>query len=79
MIGLLDDIEVVLDDDHCIAFVDQAVEHVKQLVYVCEVKARRWFVEDVEGAPCASLGEFCREFDPLRLASGKLRGRLPQT
>src|SRR5205814_10125258 len=43
-VGLLDDVEVVLDDDDGVAEVCQAAEHVEQLLYVVEVQSRGGFV-----------------------------------
>ncbi len=48
-VGGLDDVEVVLDHDHGVAGVDQAVEHFEQLADVLEVEAGGGLVEDVEG------------------------------
>src|SRR5262245_51738594 len=43
----LDDVEVVLDDDHRVAAIDQAVEHLEELAHVIEVKAGRRLVEEI--------------------------------
>ena len=48
-VGGLDDVEVVLDHDHGVALLDQAVEHFEQLADVLEVEAGGGLVEDVEG------------------------------
>ena len=47
-VGIFDNIEVVLDDDHAVAGVDQGVQHVQQLVDIGHVQAGGRFVEDVE-------------------------------
>ena len=47
-VGGLDDVEVVLDDDHRVALLDQLVEHLEQLADVLEVQAGGRLVEDVE-------------------------------
>ena len=44
-----DDIHVVLDDDHGVASIDEAVEHGEQALNVGQVQAGGWLVEDVEG------------------------------
>ena len=49
-VGGLDHVEVVLDDDDGVALLDQAVEHLEQLLDVREVQAGRRLVEDVERA-----------------------------
>ena len=71
MVGGLDDVEVVLDDDHGVAGVHQAVEHAQQLADVLEVQAGGGLVEDVEGAAGGALGQLARELDALRLAAGE--------
>ena len=48
MVGLLYDIEVMLDDDDCIALVDQPVEYVEKLLDIREVQTCRRLVEYVE-------------------------------
>ena len=49
MVGTLDDLEVVLNDDNCMTTTDESVEGCKQLLDVVEVKAGRGFVEDENG------------------------------
>ena len=55
MIGLFYYVEVVLDDYDGVAFVDQPVEHVEQLLDIREVKACRRLVEYIESLACAAL------------------------
>jgi hypothetical protein len=50
-IGALDDIEVVLDDDECVAGVGEPVEDLDEFADVLEVEAGGRLVEDVEGVP----------------------------
>ncbi|CNL80296.1 Uncharacterised protein [Mycobacterium tuberculosis] len=64
----------MFDDDHRIALVDQAVDHVEQLAYVVEVQSRRRLVEDVDGAPGGALLQLRGQLDPLGLTAGQ-RGR----
>src|SRR3989441_6460484 len=68
-VGRLDDVDVVLDDDHGIALVHELVEDFQEPSDVGEVQPRGGLVQDVErparGAP-AQLGG---ELDPLGLAS----------
>ena len=68
-VGRLDDIEVVLDHDHCVAGIDQALENLEKLANVFEMEARGGLVEDVEGPPGRTLAEFGSKLDPLRLAT----------
>ena len=78
MIGALDDVELVLDHDDGVALVDQLLQHVEQLPRVLEVEPGGRLVEDVDGAAGAAAGQLLRQLDPLRLAAGQRRGRLPQ-
>ena len=54
-VGLLDHVEVVLDHEHGVARVDEALQHLEQLLDVGEVQAGRRLVEDVERAPGRDL------------------------
>ena len=49
-VGGLDDFDIVLDDDHRVALLDELVQHLEQLAHVVEVQAGRGLVEQVEGA-----------------------------
>src|SRR5215471_1126769 len=73
-IGLLDDVEMMLDDEHRIAKRDEALKHVEKFADVVEVEAGSGFIEDIESAAGLALGKFTRKFDSLRFAAGK-RGR----
>ena len=78
MIRAFDHIEIVLDDDHGVVLIDQAIEHPEQFADVVEVQTGGGFVQDVEGPAGAALGQFAAELDPLGLAAGKGRGRLTE-
>ena len=54
-IGGLDHVEVVLDHDHGVPGVDQAVEDVEQPLDVSEVEAGGGLVEDVKGVAGGDL------------------------
>ena len=68
-VGGLDHVEIVLDDEHGVALVDQSVQHVQQPTDVFEVQTGCWFVEDIEGVPGGSTREFGRELHSLGLAA----------
>ena len=70
-VGALDDIEVVLDDDHRVALVHQPLDDQEKLGDVLEVQARGGLVEDVDGPSAGSLLQLGGELDALRLASGQ--------
>lgn len=69
-VGRLDDFEVVFDHHDGIALVHQRLQHFQQLVDVMEVKAGRWFVENVKRAARRAFRQFLGELDALRLAAG---------
>ena len=78
MVGCLNDIQVVLDDHHCIAPLHQPLEDLDQLVDVGGVEARCRLVQDIDGLACGSLGQLSSQLDPLGLAAGQLGGGLAQ-
>ena len=43
-----DDVEVMLDDEHCITLFDEAIEDDEELLDVRKMKPRRWFIEDID-------------------------------
>src|SRR5579875_3722970 len=77
-VGRLDDVQVVLDHDHGVALVDEALHDEQELAHVLEVQARRRLVEDVEGPPRRPLGELGGELHPLGLAAGERGGALAE-
>ncbi len=77
-VGRLDDIHVVLDDQHGVAVVDKSVERLEQNGYVVEMEAGSRFVEDEEHAALLLLREVIGEFHALVLAARKRRRRLPE-
>ena len=77
-VGRLDHVEVVLDHDHRVAQVDQAIEHVEQLGDVVEVQAGRRLVEQVERLAGVGPGQLGRQLDALRFAAGERRGGLTE-
>src|SRR6185312_8295600 len=47
-VGGLDDVEVVLDDDHTVPLVHQSVQHLQQQANILEVEAGGRLVEDIQ-------------------------------
>ena len=78
VVGRLDHVEVVLDDDDRVALVDELVQHVEQLARVLEMQAGRRLVEDVERAAGAALRQLLRQLHALRLAARQRRRRLAE-
>ena len=78
VIGVLDDLHIMLNDGDRVALVDEGLEDLCQLLDISQVQAGRRFIEDVEGGAARRLGQFLRQFDSLGLAPGKGRTWLPQ-
>ena len=78
-VGLRHDVEVVLDHQHRVAGVDQAMQHADQLLDIGHVQADGRLVEDVERVRLgAHLGELGDELDALRFAAGQRRALLAE-
>ena len=57
VIGDFDHVEVVLDDDNSVAFVDELVQDLDQVLDVFEMQTGSGFIEDIEGVTSRFLGE----------------------
>src|SRR3546814_19953295 len=75
-VGGLDDLEVVLDDQHGVALVDQCLQHLQQLLHVVEVEAGGRLVENVERAARRQPRQLLRQLPALRPAAGQGGGGL---
>ena len=73
VVGLADRLLVVLDDDHRVAEVAQAMQRVEQALVVALVQADRGLVEDVHDADQARA-DLAREPDALGFAAGQRFG-----
>ena len=71
MVGDLDDVEVVLDDDDGVAALHEFVQHLQQQADIFEMESRRRLVEDIERAARVALRKFARQLDALALAARK--------
>lgn len=69
MVRTFDDVEVMFDNEHRIARVNEAREHFKELAHIVEMKARGRFVKDIEGLPCLAALQFARQFYALRFTT----------
>ncbi len=78
VVGVADDVEVVLDDDDGVAEVGEAVEDFEELADVVEVEAGGGLVEEVEGAAGLALGELAGELHALGFAAGERGGGLAE-
>src|SRR5712664_2411826 len=70
-VGLLDDVEVVLDDEHRVAEIDEALQDVEKFSNVVEMEAGGGLVEDVKRAAGLALGKFAGQLDALGFTAGK--------
>ncbi len=77
-VSLLDDVEVVLDDEHGVAEIDEALQDVEELSDVIEVQTGGGLVEDVERAAGLALGKLASQLDALGFAAGKSCGGLTE-
>src|SRR6202035_706061 len=71
VVGGLDDVEVVLDDDDGVPAVHQAAQHAEQLADVLEVQAGGGLVQHVDGPAGGPALQFGRELDPLGFPAGQ--------
>ncbi len=76
-IGDLDDLQVVLDDQHAVACIHQAVQDLDQLVHIGSMQPDRWFVQHVQGAAGGAAGQLLRQLDALGFAAGQRGAGLP--
>ena len=73
-IGGLRHVEIVLDDEHRVAGVDEGVQHFEQQLDVGEVQAGRRLVEQVQRAAGGFFHQLAGQLDALGFAAGE-RGR----
>jgi len=78
VVGGVDDVGVVLDDDDCGSLVYQGVEHSDELADLVHVQAGCGLVEDVESAGEISFAELAGYFDALGFAAGEGGGCLTE-
>src|SRR5690606_8343967 len=74
VVGVADDVEMMLDHDDGIAALDELAQEAEQPLDVDEVEARRRLVEQVERAAGGLAGELLGELHALGLAARE-RGR----
>ena len=61
----LDDIQIVLDDHHGVAFVHQTVQYAEQHAYVFKMQSGGRLVQYIYGLPRVALGQFRGQLDAL--------------
>ncbi len=70
-IGGADHIQVVLDDDHRVASIGQAVEYIQQALDIGEVQAGGGLIQDVNCLSRSHAAQFFRQLDALGLAAAQ--------
>ena len=78
MIGNLDHIEVVLDDQNGISPVDKFVQNIQQVTDIFKMKAGSRFVENIKGLPRILLTQLCTQLHPLGFAAAEGYSRLSE-
>src|SRR2546422_11564753 len=68
VVGRLEDVEIVLDDDNRVSSIDQAMKDIEQALDVREVQAGGRLIEDVEGLTGIPPAQLFRQLDPLGFA-----------
>src|ERR671919_1324722 len=76
VIRRLDDIEVVLDHNHRVSSIDQAVKHTEELRDIVEMQPGGRLVEYVEGPSSVAFGQLRSQLHALSLTARKSRRRL---
>jgi hypothetical protein len=62
------DLEIVLDDDHRVALVDESIQQIHQLIDIIEMQSGCRFIEHKECFSGRWTNQFGRQFDSLRFA-----------
>ena len=66
----LDDIQMMLDDEHRVAHVDQLMQDVEQLVGRRRSAGRSWARPGCRACVRSAAAQFFGKFDALRFAAG---------
>ena len=77
IVGALDDIQVVLNDQHGVAPVAQSLENVQQVRHIVGVQAGGRLIQNVNGLSGTAACQLGGQLDPLSLAPRQGGGRLP--
>ena len=78
IVGTLNNIEVVLNHYHSVAFIHQSIYHTEQHLHIFEVQTCGWFIEDINCFAGISLCLFGCQLHSLALASRKCARRLSE-
>ena len=72
VVGSLDYVKIMLDDDDGISALDKSLKHLDKLCHVCGMKSGSRLVKNVDSLTGASARKFGRKFDSLSLTTRKL-------
>ena len=78
VIRFLDDLHVVFNDGDGVAFIHQFLKDIDQALNVGRMQAGRGLIQNVKRVTVGRLDQLLRQFDTLRLTTGKGRARLAQ-
>ena len=76
IVGTLNNIEIVLNHYHSVAFIHQSIYHTEQHLHIFEVQTCGWLIEDINCFAGISLCQFGCQLHSLTLASRKCARRL---
>ena len=79
VIGGLDDVQVMLDDNNCVSAVGQSAQDLHQLMNIRKMQAGGRLIQNVDSLSGSAAAQFCGQLDSLCLTAGQLGRRLPQT
>ena len=68
-VGSLDHIQIVLNDQHGVAIVDEAMQNFQQLLDIHKVETRRGFIQQVDRAAGRAFAQLASQFYPLRFTA----------
>ena len=68
----------MLDGDHRVAHVNEAVQDVNELFYVDKMESGGRLIQNIERLPVRLFPQLIGKLDPLRLSAGKRVARLSE-
>ena len=68
-VGLTDYVEIVLDDNHRVATVNELLQHLHKYADILEVQASGGLVENIHGLAGIALRQFGGQLDALTLTT----------
>jgi len=79
IVGRLDNVEIVFDDDNRVTVVHQSIQAFQQSIDVRKMQSRCWLVENIQIVfATLKFSQLCCQLDALGFASGKNRRRMAE-